>query len=66
MSLYFGLPEELQINTTMTSVKLSLAVRKSNNNKQTRFEEKKRKRNKLVMQEGNDNMTDLMINWLIY
>ena len=50
----------------MTSVKLAPAVRKSNNNKQTRFKEKKRERNKLVMQEGNDKMTDLMIDRLIY
>ena len=50
----------------MTAVKLAPAVRKSNNNKQTRFEEKKRKRYKLVMQEGNDKMTDLMIDRLIY
>ena len=50
----------------MTSVKLAPAIRKSNNNKQTRFEEKKRERDKLVMQEGNDKMTDLMIDRLIY
>ena len=42
------------------------AVRKSNNNKHTRFDEKKRERYKLVMQEGNDKMTDLMINRLTY
>ena len=36
--LYFGLPEELRITTTMTAVKLAPAVRMSNNNKQTRFE----------------------------
>ena len=53
VSLYFGLPEELRITATMTAVKLDPAVRKSNNNKQTRFEEKKRERDKLVMQEGN-------------
>ena len=66
VSLYFGLPEELRITATMTTVKLAPAVRKSNNNKQTRFEEKKREREKLVMQEGNNKMTDLMINQLIY
>ena len=50
----------------MTSVKLAPAVRKSNNNKNTRFEENKRERDKLVMQEGNDKMNDLMIDRLIY
>ena len=35
--LYFGLPEELRITTTMTAVKLAPAVRKTNNNKQTRL-----------------------------
>ena len=50
----------------MTALKLAPAVRKSNNNKQTRFEEKKRKKDKLVMQEGNNKRTDLMIDWLIY
>ena len=30
VSLYFGLPEELRITATMTAVKLSPAVRKSN------------------------------------
>ena len=34
--------------------------------KLTRFEENKRERDKFVMQEGNDKMTDLMINRLIY
>ena len=66
VSLYFGLPEDLRITATMTAVKLAPAVRKSNNNKQTSFEEKNRKREKLVMQEGNNKMTDLMINRLIY
>ena len=66
VSLYFGLPEELRITTTMTAVKLAPAVRKSNNNKQTSFEGKKRKREKFVMQEGNDKMTNLIINRLIY
>ena len=37
VSLYFGLTEELRITATMTAVKLAPAVRKSNNNKQTRF-----------------------------
>ena len=32
-SLYFGLPEELQITATMTVAKLAPAVRKYNNNK---------------------------------
>ena len=50
----------------MTAVKLAPAVRKSNNNKQIRFKEYKRERDKLVMQEGNDKITDLMINRLIY
>ena len=50
----------------MAAVKLAPAVRKSNNNNQTRFEEKKRERDKLVMQEGNNKMTNLMINWMIY
>ena len=47
-------------------MKLAPDVRKSNNNKQTRFKEKKRERDKLVMQEGNDKITDLMIDRLIY
>ena len=64
--MYFGLPEELQITATMTAVKLAPAIRNSNNNKQTRFEENKREREKLVMQEGNDKMTDLMIDRMIY
>ena len=50
----------------MTVVNLAPSVRKSNNNKQTRFKEKKHERDKLVMQEGNDKMTDLMIDRLIY
>ena len=66
VSLYFGLPEELRITATMTAVKFSPAVRNSNNNKQTRFEEEERERESLVMQEGNDKMTDLMIDWLVY
>ena len=41
-------------------------VRKSKNNKHTCFKEKKRERDKMVMQEGNDKMTDLMIDQLIY
>ena len=45
---------------------LAQAVNKSNNNKQTRFEVKKRERDELVMQEGNDKMTNLMIDRLIY
>ena len=48
------------------AVKLAPAGRKFNKNKQTRFEDIKRKRDKLVMQEGNDKMTDLMTNQLIY
>ena len=51
--LYFGLLEELRITVTMKAAKLAPAVRKSNNNKKTCFEEKKRERDKLVMQEGN-------------
>ena len=66
VSLYFGLPEGLRITATMTAVKLAPAVSKSNKNKQTRFEEEKRERDKLVMQEGNDKMTNLMIDRLIY
>ena len=66
VSLYFGLPEELRITATMTAVKLDPAVRKSNNNKQTCFEEKKRERDKLMMQEGNEKMTNLMTDQLIY
>ena len=50
----------------MTAVKLAPAVRKSNNNKQTRFEENNCERDKLVMQEGNDKITNLMIDQLIY
>ena len=50
----------------MTAVKLAPAVRKSNNNKQNRFKEKKRERDKLVMQEGNNKMTNIMIDRLIY
>ena len=66
VSLYFGIPEELRITATMTAVKFDPAVKKSNNNKQTRFKGNKRDREKLVMQEGNNKMTDLMIDWLIY
>ena len=66
VSLYFGLPEVLRITATITAVKLAPDVRKSNNNKQTRFKEKKRERYKLVMQEGNNKMTDLIIDLLIY
>ena len=66
MSLYFGLQEELRITKTMTAVKLAPAVRKSNNNKHTRFKENKGERDKLVMQEGSDKMTDLLIDRLIY
>ena len=66
VSLYFGLPEELRISATLMTVKLAPAVRKFNNNKQTRFEENKHKRDKFVMQEGNKKMTDLMINRLVY
>ena len=47
-------------------MKLAPSIRNSNNNNQNRFEEKKRERDKLVMQEGNDKMTDLMIDRLIY
>ena len=50
----------------MTTVKLAPAVRNSNNNKQTCFEEKKRKRDKLVMQDSNNKMADLIIDQLIY
>ena len=64
--MYFGLPVELRIPVTKTAVKLDPVVRKSNNNKQTHFEEKKRERDKFVMQEGNDKMTNLMIDRLIY
>ena len=66
VSLYFGLPEELRITATMTTVKLAPAMRKYNSNTQTRFKEKKRERDRLVMQEGNDKMTDRMIDRLIY
>ena len=66
VSLYFGLPKELWITVTMTAVKLSPSVRNSKNNKQTCFKEKKRERDKMVMQEGNDKMTNLMIDRLIY
>ena len=66
LSLYFGLPEELWITATMTAVKSAQAVRNSNNNKQTRFKENKSERDNLVMQEGNDKITNLMINRLIY
>ena len=66
VSLYFDLPEELRITATITAVKLAPDVRKPNKNKQTSFEEKKRERDKMVMQEGNDKMTVLSINWLIY
>ena len=50
----------------VAAVKLAPAVRKSNNNNQTWFEENKRERDKLVMQEGNNKMTHVMINRLIY
>ena len=50
----------------MMAVKLDPVVRKSNNNKHNRFEENKREKDKLVMQEGNDKMTYLMIDRLIY
>ena len=66
VSLYFGIPEELRITATMTAVKLAPVIRKSNNNKQTRFKENKCERDKFVMQEGNEKMTDLMIDRLIY
>ena len=65
VSLYFGLSEELRITATMTAVKLASAVRKSNNNKQTRFKENNGERDKLVTQEGNDKMTNLMIDRLV-
>ena len=64
--MYFGLPSEFRITATITAVKLAPAVRKSNNNKHTCFKEKKRERDKLVMQEGNDKITNLMIDRLIY
>ena len=50
----------------MVALKLAPAVRKSNSDKQERFEKKKRARDKLVMEEGRAKMTDLMIDRLIY
>ena len=66
MSIYHGLPEELKITATMVALKLAPTVRKSNSDKQERFEKKKRARDKLVMEEGRAKMTDLMIDRLIY
>ena len=66
MSIYHGLPEELKITATMVALKLAPAVRKSNSDKQERFEKKKRARDKIVMEEGRAKMTDLMIDRLIY
>ena len=50
----------------MVALKLAPAVRKSNSDKQERFEEKKRARDKILMEEGRAKMTDLMIDRLIY
>ena len=49
------------MTATMIALKLAPAVRKSNSEKIERFEKKKRARDKLVMEEGRANMTDLMI-----
>ena len=66
MSIYHGFPEELKITATMVVLKLAPAVRKSNSDKQERFEKKKRARDKVLMEEGRAKMTDLMIDRLIY
>ena len=66
INIYHGFPEELKITATMVALKLALAVRKSNSDKIERFENKKRERDKLVMEEGRAKMTDLMIDRLIY
>ena len=66
MSIYHGLPEELKITATMVALKLAPTVRKSNSDKQERFEKMKRARDKVVMEEGRAKMTDLMIDRLIY
>ena len=50
----------------MVALKLAPAVRKSNSDKQERFAEKKRARDKILMEEGRAKMTDLMIDRLIY
>ena len=61
MSIYHGLPGELKITTTMVALKLVPAVRKSNSNKKERFKKMKRARDKVVMEEGQAKMTDLML-----
>ena len=61
VSIYHGLPEELKMTATMIALKLAPAVRKSNSEKIERFEKKKRERDKLVIEEGQAKMTDLMI-----
>ena len=66
VSIYHGLPEELKMTATMVALKLAPAVRKSNSEKIERFEKKKRERDKLVIEEGQAKMTDLMIDRLIY
>ena len=50
----------------MVALKLAQAVRKSNSDKVERLEEKKRARDKLVTEENQAKMTDLMIDRLIY
>ena len=54
------------MTATMVALKLASAVRKSNSDKQERFERKKRERDKVLMEEGRAKMTDLMIDRLIY
>ena len=66
VSIYHGLPEELKMTATMVALKLAPAVRKSNSEKIERFEKKERERDKLVIEEGQAKMTDLMIDRLIY
>ena len=48
------------------ALKLAPAVRKSNFDKIEWFEKKKRTRDKLVTEEGRANITDLVIDQLIY
>ena len=66
MSIYHGLPEELKITTTIVALKLAPAVRKSNSDKQERFEKKKRARDKVLMEKSQDKMIALMIDRSIY
>ena len=56
----------MQITGTMLAMKRAPAVRKTNSDKQERFELQKRSRDKVVMEEGWEAMTEKMIDCLIY